>query len=257
MKMTRMQIKRYKSRFAKTTINESKLNLLKIYSVLTTVFAIVAISSIFILYNKLEKTEIAYKTTSEENIKLSLCDESNKKQIIALSSALLTIDNQNIELVNQYNEVSEKLTDLEAREELYDKYSYAINYRGQRTDITYEQLQTVERVCEENDVDPDLLLGVILTESGGNEKAKNSSSTAMGYGQLLQGTAKRVYEKYMDKDDTYKHDYALDGNLNIEMAAVYLGELIKTKGSVREALYSYRGLRDDNYVNSVLSKSNV
>ena len=43
----------------------------------------------------------------------------------------------------------------------------------------------------------------------------------------------RVYEKYMDKDDTYKHDYALDGNLTIEMAAVYLGELIKTKGSVK------------------------
>ena len=99
--------------------------------------------------------------------------------------------------LNEYKKINEKKTskkveNLSNLEELFDKYEYAIidKYEN-RTDITYEQILTLEDLVKEYPInDTDLILSIIMTESRGIETAQNSESTAKGYGQLLNSTAK-------------------------------------------------------------------
>ena len=102
-------------------------------------------------------------------------------------------------------------------------------------------------------MDPDLLFGLVMTESAGTEKAKNSTSTARGYGQLLKGTAKSMYENVLGNGKgTYNHDMAFDGDTNILLTATYLGYLKNTCNySLRSTIIGYRGLYDQAYFNTV------
>lgn len=170
---------------------------------------------------------------------------------------------QNESLVNDNKEMKSDLIKYEQREELFDKYEYAIidKYEN-RTDITYEQILTLEDLVKEYPInDTDLILSIIMTESRGIETAQNSESTAKGYGQLLNSTAKYAYNELLNYDEilctNYSYDMALDGDLNIEMMVAYINYLYEYNGySVEAAINSYRGCNDTSYkskINSYLS----
>ncbi len=198
------------------------------------------------IVNNFDDLQSKYNSVSITNVELASKSEN-------LLSVMTEVNKQNIQLVQSNEDYKEKLKDFENRVELYDKYEYAVfDKGGNRTDITYEQLQLAEDLMTEKGLNPNLLLGIVMTESTGTEGAQNSGSTATGYGQILRSTGKFVYEKLLGKAN-YNHSMALDGDLNITMTAEYLAYLCEEKSSVREAIYSYRGIRDDGYINKINS----
>lgn len=165
-------------------------------------------------------------------------------------NAQATIDAANAEL----NEINAQ---LEEETRLKTEYAYALNYGGQRTDITLAQLKTGEALCKEKGVNPHLLFGIVMTESRGNAQAKNSCSTATGYGQFLKGTGKTVYEDMMGNGrGTYNHNMAYNGDLNITMMAYYLDDLLDSSGgNTASALKRYRG-KGGSVLNNYISQIN-
>ena len=165
------------------------------------------------------------------------CEET----IAGLSETVEELDQQNISLVKSNDEYFNLIQQYEEREELFDKYEYAIQRtNGTRTDITYDQLKTLELLAEEKDVDTDLVLSITMVESSGIEDAVSTESTARGYGQILAGTGKMVYEKLM-KEGKYNHDYALNGNTNLRMMVYYLRYLEDNNITMYATIKGYRG----------------
>ena len=166
------------------------------------------------------------------------------------------LDKQNKSLVKSNEEYLEIINEYSEREELHNKYEYALFDDGNRNDITYDHLRTLEDLMADSTIkDEDLILSIIMTESRGTENARNINSTAKGFGQILNGTSKFVYCELMnnDKKDWYP-DIALDGDTNIEMVVHYMDYLYERTGNnLLEAIYSYRGLKSTGYVNKINS----
>ena len=164
-----------------------------------------------------------------------------------LTSISETLDQQNKSLVESNQQYHEELAEFKQREELYNKYEYALYDGKKRTDITYDQLLTLEDLLEESTVnDEDLILSIVMTESKGVEKARNSSSTAKGYGQFLDGTSKFVYTRLMDKPvSSWNPNIALNGEMNLEMMVHYIDYLYEVNnGNLYEIIRDYRGKQD-------------
>ena len=172
------------------------------------------------------------------NIKYSQrCEENISK----LSEVIDELNNQNVSLVQSNDEYFNLIQQYEQREELFDKYEYAIiRTNGTRTDITYDQLINLELLAEEKEIDTDLVLSIAMVESSGTEDACNNSSSARGYGQIVYGTGKMVYEKIMN-EGKYNHDYALDGDTNFKMMVNYLRYLEDNNSSIYTTIRGYRG----------------
>lgn len=141
---------------------------------------------------------------------------------------------------------------VEGVENLLTKYSAYTTFGGKKTDFTAELFYLLEVECAKYDLDPYVMIGIIMTESRGNSKAKNPGSTATGMCQLLRGTAKSVYEGALGHPKgSYNHDMAYDPALNIRMGVAYLGGLKQQYGLYR-AIQKYRGKTDiSGYVNSI------
>ena len=187
-------------------------------------------------------------STNESTIKRLNANISKLKGVVD------ELDESNATLVKENEKLDKLVAKFETREELFDKYEYAIyNKQGNRTDLTYKQIKTGEQLMKDKGMDPDLLFGLVMTESAGTEKAKNSTSTARGYGQLLRGTAKSMYENVLGNGrGTYNHDMAFDGDTNILLTATYLGYLKNNCNySLRSTIIGYRGLYDQAYFNTV------
>lgn len=165
------------------------------------------------------------------NLELKNADLQN--DLVAMTQISKELDDQNKELVDLYNQNNQDIKILLARKELYDKYSYAIinSENGERTDITYNDIATLESLAQQKGMGKDavdFILAVCMTESRGNTNAKNPSSTASGLGQLLYTTAKFVYEDLMGNGkNTYKSSYAFDHSINIKMSLYYIDYLAK------------------------------
>ena len=100
-----------------------------------------------------------------------------------------------------------------------------------------------------------------MTESGGKENASNPASTARGYGQLLKGTGKFVYENLQgNAKGSYSHQYAYNGDMNIAMTVDLLSYFKNDRGlSLHKTIQSYRGLSNvsgyEAKINNYISKS--
>lgn len=199
-------------------------------------------------------TEISdvYKLALNNYIDIKEENKNLENKISDIIRDCVAIDYENCQLIAANDNYYEQLMSLQEREELFDKYEYAILYNGERTDIQYDQLKTGIDIMAENDIDPNILFAIIMTESQGQENAQNATSTASGYGQILASTGKSVYEKYMDNEPgSFDREMLLDGETNITIAANYLAQLIDTSSSLAEALYQYRGIQDTAWINKV------
>ena len=177
-------------------------------------------------------------------------------------SVIDELDEQNAGLLKENKKLAKELDTYKEREELYDKYEYALyDTAGNRTDLTYDQIKTGEELMTAKGMDPDLLFGLFMTESGGKELASNPTSTARGYGQLLKGTGQFVYENLQGHaKGSYSHQYAYNGDMNISMTVDLLDYFKNDKGySLHKTIQSYRGLSDvsgyEAKINSYISKS--
>ena len=265
------------------TINSIKnilLIVLLVYATFTSVTALSTVTKNNILTSKYDTLQSDYNNlimmytnlfniaTDEHNDYIELSDNYTSlsdsftkiaEQNVALIDSMDKLDAQNLSLVQSNEQYYQDLQKFTTRSELYDKYEYAIlDNQNQRTDITYDQLQTAEDLCEKNGVDIDYLLSTIMVESNGISSAKSKISSATGYGQLINGTAKYVYEVLMENGKgTYNHSMALDGDLNLEMTTEYIAFLQDNSDNMNTVITKYRGMSDTSYVskvNSYLSK---
>ena len=195
------------------------------------------------------------KDQSDESLlKLANENQSLKEGLMKTYKKMHEQDLQNASLIASNDEYFKELSDLRERKELYDKYNYAFyNQRGERTDITFDQLTTAEEIME--DVNPkaaNLVLAFVMAESDGNKDAKNPSSTATGYGQVLYGTGKTVYEDYMGNGKgSFKTSMLMDGDKNIAITSNYIKRLIKDGHSIYQVIEGYYPLAGSAYCNKL------
>lgn len=237
-----------------------------------TVLTISVLSTLVVAYvvtlakvNNNLKEELATANESIESYKeqvssLSSTNETLENQVEAVTArnAKLTADmkemtevinnlqSSNDTLISDNKSLGREVTEFRKREELFNKYEYAVIDDGsQRTDFTYSQIETAEQLMKDRGLDPDLLLGVAMTESGGDETCTSNESTARGYCQLLNGTAKFIYEDYAGNGKgSYDHSMALNGKTNLTIAADYWKYLSETRSSLHSAIQGYRGKQD-------------
>lgn len=206
------------------------------------------------LNEKLQNTNAEVVSISNETIVLQSQNKILSDSISGMKNTIDKLDASNAKLIKDNKSLDKSLKKFENRAELYDKYEYAVyDKSGKRTDLTYSQIKTGEELMKAEGIDPDLLFGMIMTESGGDETATSSSSTARGYGQFLAGSGKYVYEKILHLG-TYSHSMAYNGDTNIKMAAGYLGYLKNTRGfSAYAAVKAYRGVEPTAYIRTINS----
>lgn len=166
------------------------------------------------------------------------------------------IDDQ-IEEVEAVNKsYVDELNELRNRSELYNKYEYAIEYGGARTELTYEEIQYGEELMLAKNLNPHLMFGTIMVESNGKPNVVNSSSGATGYGQFLDSTAKWVWTKLLGNSN-YNSNIRKDGKKNIQMMAEYYDYLYAENKSTFKVIKQYSGNSTDegamNYLNKVNS----
>lgn len=227
------------------------------------IFAMVccaAVLGIEVVYSiQVQELQSQIRTLEDENHQLALANTELKTDrdtsliiLEEVSKIAVELDTDNIKLMNTIDELNDTIEWYESREELFNKYEWALLDGSNRTDITYDNILMLQNLTEEENISEDvvdLILALSMTEARGNEDAKNPESSASGYGQFLYGTAKFVYEKLMGNGSgTYTHDMALDGELNLQMMVYYLEYLGDKYGNnITMVMDEYRGEHNLDY----------
>lgn len=246
---------------------KTSMTFIKVVCCMAFFFAVVIMAT----SKKMESMEGEITRLKNTNAILVAKDEDLTNSYNKMSETLKTTSEAAVELDNSLTELKKDNIDLqnrikgyEEREELFDKYEYAIIRKdGTRTDITYDNIKNLEDLCSEKGMNQEavnLVLALAMTESDGTEKVDNNSSTARGYGQILSSTGQFVYCRLMNNSN-YTHQLAYDGETNFAMMVNYLDWLNdKHKGNLNGIINEYRGLKSTDYIVKVdkyLSKSNL
>lgn len=240
------------------------------------VVSVVSIATLVVdnysLRNDLTVASEKYDTLMADNQSLiaenqSLSSTYNDAVLILsdVSEIAYQLDQQNRTLNDDLNDALEKIKQYESREELFDSYEWALfRENGSRTDISYNDIVTLEELVDEKDLSDDtvdLVLAMAMTESNGNANARNISSSAVGLGQFLSGTGRFVYTSLMG-NDVYNHqETASDSETNLEMMVYYLEYLdVKNNHNIERVISCYRGIESPSYkykINSYLAKNDL
>lgn len=240
------------------------------------VVSVVSIATLVVdnysLRNDLTVASEKYDTLMGDNQSLidenqSLSSTYNDAVLILsdVSQIAYQLDQQNRTLNDDLNDALEKIKQYESREELFDSYEWALFRKdGSRTDISYNDIVTLEELVDEKDLSDntvDLVLAMAMTESNGNANARNISSSAVGLGQFLSGTGRFVYTSLMG-NDVYNHqETASDSETNLEMMVYYLEYLdVKNNHNIERVISCYRGIESPSYkykINSYLAKNDL
>ena len=239
-----MKIGKLKQKRIREKVVKGVINLIPIF-VLLIIIGIQAKQNQDLL-NQMEETEweIAqynYELAAYCNA-ITAIEEDYKQTVGALNATIEDLNAQLTKLSEINKSYVDELTIFREREELYDKYSYAIiNDLGKRTDLTYEEIKLGETLMLEIGQNPHLMFGSIMVESGADRDAVNKSSGATGYGQFLESTGKWVYENLMGLDN-YDPEIRKDGPTNIKMMArLYKWLYYKYDGDTLKVVKHYSG----------------
>ena len=240
------------------------------------VVSVVSIATLVVdnysLRNDLTVASEKYDTLMADNQSLiaenqSLSSTYNDAVLILsdVSQIAYQLDQQNRTLNDDLNDALEKIKQYESREKLFDSYEWALfREDGSRTDISYNDIVTLEELVDEKDLSDDtvdLVLAMAMTESNGNANARNISSSAVGLGQFLSGTGRFVYTSLMG-NDVYNHqETASNSETNLEMMVYYLEYLdVKNNHNIERVISCYRGIESPSYkykINSYLAKNDL
>lgn len=181
-----------------------------------------------------------------------------KDQLISdLQETIEELDAQIKEVSATNKEYVDDLNRLRTREELYNKYEYAIYEDGYRTDLTYEEIQLGEELMVEKGYDPHLMFGSIMVECSGDREQVTPPHDATGYGQFLDSTARWVWTKLMGNDeDDYYSEIRKDGETNIKMMAEYYDYLYSVKNNTFGVIKHYSGNSTDEGAARYLARIN-
>lgn len=201
-----------------------KLRIAKDITLVTLVISLIVTAGVFI--NK-------YSDSKDEcsELKKTVTTQTDKIEQLTKDLEKETFDKKEYEV-------------LKNRKELYDEYSYVlVDESGNRTDMTYEQLEYGIGLMEKEGIDPDMLFSIIMVESRAHEDAANSSSTARGYCQILESTARSMYASLGRDPSQYNHEaMATDGKLNMELGVELISRnMEKYDGDVDKVMSLYTG----------------
>lgn len=226
----------------------------KIISLARLIFEMALICVIVFGYNYMNGLIIGYQNTiAETQAELNKAHEELNFVLnsTATEKGIIPTATQAIATVAQ---IREELDTFRNRAELYDKYEYVLFYDGKRTDMTYNLVAYGEDIMKKENIDPNMLFGLVMVESSGKEKAQNSTSSARGFCQLIDTTAKSLYENVL-KRGSYRHDYAFNGYINLELGAKLIsGNMKQYRGNTYTTIQLYRGLKDVRYYYAAVDK---
>jgi len=186
-------------------------------------------------------------TVGDIQIEATSADEAlskliSKVEIVLQEKDQKIIDQQNIiiGLEEKYQTEIAQVKEVTRHEvKLYNEFAYAIDHPD--SDITLEDIKMIVQICEEENVNPHLWLSLVKLESGFKSTARSSKSTAAGWGQVLKGTGRFLYEDSL-KLGKYNHEkMGTNKEINARMSIHYLALLIEEKGSIERALIAYNG----------------
>ena len=187
-------------------------------------------------------SELGYTVDELENKVVELTNEIEKKQ-----SELESINNSITDKQSKLNEIS-------AEVDLIEKYNYALyDTEEKRNDITLDILKFVDTKCIEKNLDPNLVLGIIMVESEGHAGVTNKHSGAAGLGQFIPETGEFIATNYLNL--SYDHSTTpYDGDTNVAMIVEYLSYLFdKYNGDTISVIKEYSG-GDLNYAYNYYNK---
>lgn len=172
-----------------------------------------------------------------------------QSQVEQLQSQLSSLQTNYSELQSEYYNVTNEYTYAEKKLKLYDDYSYALyDTEGYRNDLTVELLELGDSLMKANNLDPNILFGIIMIESEGHADCIDPTYDASGLGQFLESSGEFVCSRLMNGEIEYDHSTTpFDPETNIRMMAVYLSYLFdKYDGSSFDAIQQYCGGSDAN-----------
>jgi len=110
----------------------------------------------------------------------------------------------------------------------------------------------------EYDIDPDLILAIIWTESNFDPNAKNKTSSASGYSQMIKSTALNCVKSIGSIKDYDHKVHSMDPYINLRLMAYYINRcLYNSGGNIDKALISYRGCNSVNYNRLIKNRMNI
>lgn len=223
--------KHYRSRTADIKILKASNAMLILYGIVMTAFAgIMCIINMRQVNDGYEvcQTYEAQISTQQKYLNTYIAEYRDFRTTVdELLKIEVELDEQNQSLVASNEEYFEELEEFRSREELYDKYSYAMYYAGQRNDITFDQLRTLEECIKTSSIpDADLVLSWAMCESHGFANATNPMSGAKGYGQFLDSSSRFVYCDLLGETD-WTPAVALDGETNLRMMVALIDYLYR------------------------------
>lgn len=148
----------------------------------------------------------------------------------------------NIDLNKTNKQLNKQLKEASKRLQTYEKYKYAVIDGNHRTDLTYEEIKLGEEIMKEKGYDPNILFSIGMVESNFTRNCTSNKSTAKGYCQFLDGTAKYTYEVLLGNGKgSWKPSVAYDGKTNIKMCAAYFDYLVTKHKDFYKAMGQYCG----------------
>lgn len=215
---------------------------------------------------KKEKDELEDKNLSlyEENEETVTAYNSSIELLQNVAEVAVELDEQNKKIVDSSKRQARQLKRLQRRKRLMSNYEWALyDEEGIKTDISFEDIETLRSLCKKKNLSDDtvdLVLAIAMTESGGNAKCTNSTSTALGFGQFIEETGRITYTFLMGHESYNHRNVALNGTTNLKMILYYLEYLdMETNGDIDKIIDRYRGLRSAGYkrkINKYLSNRN-
>jgi soluble lytic murein transglycosylase-like protein len=237
---------------------------LKAALVLSTILAVASMIGLFVfasLYfeERINNVELSAKIENQNDTinMIRYVAENEKDTIVRLSKVAAELDKENTKLVQTLESQDEELSTYREREELYNLYEYALVRDDEsRTDISYEDIKTLEELSIEKGLGKDAVgtvLAISVNESSGYANVKNKKSSAAGLCGLTKGTAKYIYENELGNGDgSYDHSYAYDATTNLQISLAYIAYLKNEYGENNDKiLQAYRGEPDAAYVNKL------
>ncbi|MDE6040800.1 MAG: transglycosylase SLT domain-containing protein, partial [Muribaculaceae bacterium] len=219
----RMSLERLTNLFAKAVVASLLIGLVIGGSVVGTVCYFINQSykaEIKALQEQLIEQEGEFaKTMSQE---LDAMQAKHDIEIGELEADIILLNETIDEYVEVNTYLTESLTERWEEEQddfqLLSRYWYVFKLAKEQDGITTGVVRYVDEWCKEKNVNPHLMWGVYDIESTFDTHCDNAKSSARGLGQVLESSARPIYEKVLAHGTgSYTHTMAYDPYVNVEI----------------------------------------
>jgi hypothetical protein len=216
-------------------------------AIIFTILPVVSISATFLYVSK--SARFAEYKQQQNDVVLDL--EKSLKECSLLTNTVMSdntrLMNNNKQLKSKLDVINERMKGIKDKDDLMrrDMFLYIDHrYRSVPKTIATGIAETISYVCKNENVPPELVMGIIEIESRFNPMAI-SKAGARGLMQVMPEWAKKFKLKHV----TDLHDIEANINIGIKVLKIHIDE---RKGNVTKGLYYYSG-KSKTYADKVYS----